>query len=33
MKVFIISNINSENSEVFIVGDFTTRIGIRARRG
>jgi hypothetical protein len=32
MKVFIISNRNSENSEVFIVGNFTTIIGARARR-
>jgi len=33
MKVFIISNRNSENSEVFIVGNFTTRIRVGARRG
>jgi hypothetical protein len=33
MKVFIISNRNSENSEVMIVCYFTTIIGARARRG
>jgi len=30
MKVFSISNINSENSEVYLVGNFTTIILIRA---
>ncbi len=33
MKVFSISNKNSENSEVFLVGNFTTIIGTRAGRG
>jgi len=33
MKVFSISNRNSENSDVFLGGDFTTIIRARARRG
>lgn len=32
MKVFIISYRNSENSGVYLRGDFTTIIGVRARR-
>jgi len=32
MKVFNISYRNSENSQVFHVGYFTTIIGVRARR-
>jgi len=32
MKVFIISDRNSENSGVFLISVFTTIIGVRARR-
>jgi len=32
MKVFIISNKNSENSEIFLVGNFTTIIEVKAMR-
>jgi len=32
MIVFIISDRNSENSEMFLISSFTTIIGIRARR-
>jgi len=33
MKVFIISNRNSDNSKGFLGGNFTTIIRTRARRG
>lgn len=33
MKVFSITNRNSENSEIFLIGNFTTIMGIGVRRG
>jgi hypothetical protein len=33
MKVFIISDINSMNYKLFLIGDFTTIMRVGARRG